>query len=69
MTLLAQYTAQPDSMIELALLEIETLDLLHVITAADASRENVSMLDLAHRYAAAYGHDIAEVDAAALFTL
>jgi len=69
MTLLAQYTNQPDSMIELALLEIETFELQHVITAADSYRENLSMIDLAHRYAAAYGHDIGEIDAAALFTL
>ena len=67
MTLLAQYTTQPDGTYDLALLDIETLDLHHVIAHAEAVQHDLTHIDLARAYAAEHGHTIGAIDSAALF--
>jgi hypothetical protein len=67
MTLLAQYNTHPDGTYDLALLDIETLDLHCVIAHAEAVQHDLTHIDLARAYAAEHGHEIGAIDSTALF--
>ncbi len=67
MKLLVQYYfTRSTGELRIALRDIETTDLIHVIDAEDDTAAGMSLIDAARSWAACFGHEIAGVDAAAL---
>jgi phosphotransferase system HPr-like phosphotransfer protein len=63
MQLLARYVrASAPSTLDMHLLDIETQDLIHLVTDAEAEQENEALTTLAHAWAKQNGHTIAAID-------
>lgn len=61
MDLIARYTRNGRTL-DLQLVEVETQEVIHVVTDAEAEQENEALVHLGEAWAAQNGHRVVEVD-------